>query len=232
MAKPSAVAIDGPVASGKSTVGERLARRLGYLYFDTGVMYRAVTWAALQRGIPIEDETQVTTLAQRLRIEVLPPTAEDGRQYTVLADGVDVTWAIRAPEVNAAVSIVSAYAGVREEMVRRQRLVASAGRVVMVGRDIGTVVLPDAGLKVYLDASVEERARRRWREMRARGERADYESVLMDLRRRDALDSGRTISPLRPASDAVIVDTTGLNVDQVVARVERLIRDKTCQQEA
>jgi cytidylate kinase len=125
--KVSTIAIDGPAASGKSTVGELLARRLGYLYFDTGVMYRAVTWAALDRGIPIEDETAVAALAGELRIDVTPPTADDGRQYTVLADGTDITWEIRTPEVNAAVSPVSAYAGVRREMVRQQRRVAAGG---------------------------------------------------------------------------------------------------------
>jgi cytidylate kinase len=224
--KVSTIAIDGPAASGKSTVGELLARRLGYLYFDTGVMYRAVTWAALDRGIPIEDETAVTALAGELRIDVTPPTADDGRQYTVLADGTDITWEIRTPEVNAAVSPVSAYAGVRREMVRQQRRVAAGGGVVMVGRDIGTVVLPDADLKIYLDASVEERARRRWKQDRARGEESDYEAVLASMRRRDEIDSGRDISPLRVAEDAVVLDSTHLSIAQVAAAMERLIEER------
>ncbi|RLC60133.1 MAG: (d)CMP kinase [Chloroflexota bacterium] len=221
--KPSTIAIDGPAASGKSTVGELLARHLGYLYFDTGVMYRAVTWAALQRGIPIEDEAAVTALAERLRIDVTPPTVDDGRQYTVLADGVDVTWAIRTPEVDANVSSVSAYRGVRGAMVRQQRRIAAGGRIVMVGRDIGTVVLPDADLKIYLDATVEERARRRWRELRARGEETDYEVVLTSMRRRDTIDSHREVSPLRVAEDAVVVDTTDMSIEEVLAVVERLV---------
>ena len=197
--------------------------RLGYLYFDTGVMYRAVTWAALLRGIPIEDEPAVTLLAEQLRIDVTPPTADDGRQYTVLAGGVDVTWAIRTPEVDANVSPVSAYPGVRRALVAQQRRVAAGGRVAMVGRDIGTVVLPDADLKLYLDASVEERARRRWREVRARGEEADYEGVLVSMRRRDKIDSNREVAPLCVAEDAVVVDTTDLSIEEVLAEVERLV---------
>jgi cytidylate kinase len=226
--KPSTIAIDGPAASGKSTVGELLARHLGYLYFDTGVMYRAVTLAALLRGIPIQDEAAMTALAARLRIDVLPPTADDGRQYTVLADGVDVTWAIRAPEVDADVSAVSAYPGVRRALVVQQRRVAEEGRVVMVGRDIGTVVLPDADFKLYLDASVEERARRRWREVQARGRDAEYEPVLLLMRRRDEIDSGRKVSPLRAADDAVVLDTTDMDVGEVVAHVERLVEECGC----
>jgi cytidylate kinase len=228
--KPSTIAIDGPAASGKSTIGESLARQLGYLYFDTGVMYRAVTWAALERGIPIADEAAVTTLAEQLRIDVIPPTTDDDRQYTVLADGVDVTWAIRTPGVNGSVSPVSAYWGVRRALVAQQRRVAAAGQVVMVGRDIGTVVLPDADLKIYLDASVEERARRRRREIQARGEEADYEAVLASMRRRDEIDSNREVSPLRAAEDAVVLDTTDLSVEEVLAEMERLIEERGCLQ--
>ena len=221
--KPSTIAIDGPAASGKSTIGELLARCLGYLYFDTGVMYRAVTWAALERGIPIEDEAAVTVLAEQLRIDVVPPAVDDGRQYTVLADEMDVTWAIRTPEVDANVSPVSAYPGVRRALVAQQRRVAAGRQVVMVGRDIGTVVLPGADLKLYLDASVEERARRRWREVRARGEEADYEPVLASMRRRDKIDSHREASPLRAADDAVIVATTDQGIEEVLGEVGRLI---------
>ena len=226
--KPSTIAIDGPASSGKSTIGELLARRLGYLYFDTGVMYRAVTWAALDRAIPIEEEPAVTALAEQLRIDVTPPTVDDGRQYTVLADGADVTWDIRTPAVNADVSPVSAYPGVRRALVAQQRRVAAKGPVVMVGRDIGTVVLPDADLKIYLDASVEERARRRWREERARGEETDYEMVLASMRRRDGIDSNRKASPLCVAEGAVVLDTTGLSVEGVLAEAERLVEEQGC----
>jgi len=201
---------------------------MGYLYFDTGVMYRAVTWAALSRGISIEDKAAVTALAERLCIDVTPPTVDDGRQYTVLADGEDVTWAIRAPEVDADVSVVSAYPGVRRALVRQQRRVAAGGRVVMVGRDIGTVVLPDADLKVYLDANVEERARRRWREVQGRGGEVDYAPVLASMRRRDEIDSHREASPLRVAEDAVVVDTTDLSIGEVLAEVERLVERCKC----
>jgi len=205
-----------------------LARRLDYLYFDTGLMYRAVTWAALARDIPIDDEAAVTALAERLRIDVIPPTVDDGRQCTVLADGVDVTWAVRTPEVDGNVSPVSAYPGVRRALVVQQRRVAAAGPVVMVGRDIGTVVLPDADLKLYLDATVEERARRRWREVRARGEASDYEAVLGSMRRRDGIDSHRAVAPLRVAEDAAVVDTTDLTIEEVVAAAEQLVEERGC----
>jgi cytidylate kinase len=145
-----------------------------------------------------------------------------------MADGVDVTWLIRAPAVDANVSAVSAYPGVREAMVRQQRRVADGGAVVMVGRDIGTVVLPDADLKFYVDASVEERARRRWRETLARGEEADYEQVLASMRRRDEIDSHREVSPLRVAGDAVVLDTTDLDVDAVLAQAQCRVEEEAC----
>jgi cytidylate kinase len=191
-------------------------------------MYRAVTWAALERGIPVEDEEAVTALAEQLRIEVTGPTVADGRQYTVLADGVDVTWAIRTPAVDANVSPVSTYAGVRRALVAQQRRVAAGVAVVMVGRDIGTVVLPDADLKIYLDATVEERARRRWREMEEYGKEAGYQAVLDSMRRRDQIDSSRVVSPLRAAEDAVLIDTTHLSIEQVVEEAERLVEEQGC----
>lgn len=223
------IAIDGPAASGKSTVGARLAHRLGYLYFDTGVMYRAVTWAALDRGIAVDDEQAVTQLAEQLEIRVLRPTLDDGRQYTVLADGRDITWDIRSPEVNQGVSPVSAYLGVRRALTARQRAIGADGGVVMVGRDIGTVVLPEAEIKVYLDASLHERARRRHLEDLRRGKASDMAEVIRDLRRRDRIDSTRAAAPLRPADDAIILDSTNLTADQVVERIVALVgaRDST-----
>jgi cytidylate kinase len=215
----SVIAIDGPAASGKSTIGRLLAEELGYVYLDTGVMYRAVTWAALVRHIPIEDEGAVTGLARTLRIDVLRPTIDDGRQCTVLVDGQDVTWDIRRPEVDHGVSPVSAYAGVREALTEEQRRMGWQGRIVMVGRDIGTVVLPNADLKIYLDATLEERAGRRYREILARGEPAVLADVLAAVRRRDEIDSSRALAPLQPAEDAVVVDTTFLSVEQVLERV-------------
>lgn len=223
---PPVIAIDGPAASGKSTVGETLAERLGFLYFDTGAMYRAVTLAALVRGIPIDDEPAMAALAEALDIDIEPATVADGRQYTVFVDGTDVTWEVRSPEVDAYVSDVSALAPVREAMVRQQRRIAEKGRVVMVGRDIGTVVFPEAPLKVYLDATPEERALRRFRELRARQQPADYDDILEAVRRRDAIDSEREASPLRAAEDAVHINTEGLDVDQVVAAIVPLARER------
>jgi cytidylate kinase len=217
--KASTIAIDGPAASGKSTVGHQLADRLGYLYFDTGVMYRAVTWAALDRQVSVADEPAVTTLAEALTIDVTAPHELDGRQVTVLVDGQDATWAIREPAVEAHVSRVSAYPGVRAAMVAQQRRIAARGRIVMVGRDIGTVVLPDADLKIYLDASPEERARRRWCEEQDRGIRRTYDEVLAEVRRRDRIDSTRQVAPLRPAEDATTVDSTALSIEAVVAEI-------------
>jgi len=222
--KPTIIAIDGPAASGKSTIANALARKLNYLYFDTGVMYRAATWAVLDRGVAVTDEVAVTKLTEALQIDVKPPSIDDGRQYDVLCDGVDVTWAIRSPEVDANVSPVAVYPGVRSALTAQQRRIGLRGNVVMVGRDIGTVVLPEAPLKVYLDASAEERARRRFVEVQARGDQAQtYEAILENVKRRDAIDSGRATAPLKAAPDAVIIDSTSLSVDEVVARMEQLI---------
>lgn len=224
---PEVVAVDGPAASGKSTIGELLADRLGYIYFDTGLMYRAVTWLVLECETPVADEAAVTALAETVVIDVLPPTVADGRQSTVLVNGQDVTWALREPRVNASVSPVAAYGGVRTAMVAQQRRVAERGRIVMVGRDIGTVVLPDAELKVFLVAPAEERARRRWLEEQTRGGSRTFDEVLAEIRRRDEIDSTRSIAPLRPAEDSIIVDSTGLTPDQVVDEILRKAGDST-----
>jgi CMP/dCMP kinase len=221
---PSTIAIDGPAASGKSTIGRRLADALGYLFFDTGVMYRAVTWGALQRGIPVTDEAAVTMLAETAQIDVRPPSKDDGRVCDVLLDGVDITWKTRCPEVDSNVSQVSAYPGVRLALTAQQRRIGLRGRVVMAGRDIGTVVLPEADLKIYLDASAGERARRRYLEIINRGETADYEKILAGVRQRDKIDSGRAVAPLRPAEDAILLDSDELTVDDVFSRVEALCR--------
>lgn len=221
---PLRIAIDGPAGSGKSTIGERLAARLGFLYFDTGVMYRAVTLAALLRAVELDDEEAVTRLARAIRIEVTPAHIADGRQYSVWLDGKDVTWDIRRPEVDAGVSIPSAYPAVRDIMVEQQRRIAAGKRVVMVGRDIGTVVLPDAEVKIYLTASVEERARRRHDELIQRGQESDFNDVLAAMRRRDFIDSSRAASPLRPAADATIFDSTGLAPHETLDRLARIVQ--------
>ncbi len=223
--KPQTIAIDGPAASGKSTIGYHLACYLGYLYLDTGALYRAVTWAVLQRGIPVDDERAVTALAETLTIDAVPPRPQDqdGRQYTILVEGEDVTWALRSAEVDAAVSPVSTYPGVRTALTEQMRAIARRGHVVMVGRDIGTVVLPNADLKLYVMASAEVRAQRRLRELQARGQSASYEAILDNIRQRDTMDSSRPTAPLRPAPDAIILDTTELSLDQVLQQVERLV---------
>ena len=212
---PSIIAIDGPAASGKSTIGKRLADELDYLFFDTGVMYRAITWLALQRGLDMSDEAAITALAESVPIDVQPPSQADGRACDVIVEGQDITWQTRRPEVDANVSVVSAYAGVRRALSAQQRRIGQRGRVVMVGRDIGTVVLPEADLKIYLDASAEERARRRYDEITAGGEKADYDEILAKVIKRDRIDSTRDVAPLRAADDAVIVDSDNLNADEV-----------------
>lgn len=220
---PSTIAIDGPAASGKSTLGELLAERLGYFYFDTGIMYRAVTWEALRRGVPIVDEGQVCELAENIQIDLIAPTIQDGRQFTVTVDGRDVTWEIRRPEVDANVSPVSAYAGVRAAMTPQQRRIAERGCVIMAGRDIGTVVLPDAHLKIFLDASVEERVRRRRRERQAQGREITFEQMRAEIERRDRIDSSREVAPLALADDAVYLDNTGLSIEQTVEKAIELV---------
>ncbi len=226
MSKATTIAIDGPAASGKSTIGQMLAEKLGYLYLDTGAMYRAVALAALKRGIDIDDEESVSRLAETIDLEILPVHSDsDGRQYTVMLDGEDVTWQIRSPEVNSVVSHVAAYRKVREAMTRLQRAIGRRGKVVMVGRDIGTVVMPDADLKIYLDASVEERARRRYRELLERGESVRFGEVVEQIRKRDSLDSRRSLAPLRPADDAVIIDTTNMDIEDVLDRALELALD-------
>ena len=213
--KINTIAIDGPAASGKSTIGKMLAEELGYLFFDTGVMYRAVTLAALQHNIPIVDEAAVTKLAEEAQIDIRPPSQDDGRLIDVLIDGEDHTWDIRQPEVDANVSEVSAYPGVRKALTAQQRRIGMRGEVVMVGRDIGTVVLPEARVKFFLVASAEERARRRYNECTERGEDVSYESILEAMRMRDEIDSTRDVAPLKQADDAITLDSEGKDIQEV-----------------
>ncbi len=220
--RPSIIAIDGPAASGKSTVGRRLAEALGYLFFDTGVMYRAVTWAVLQRGVDVRDEAAVTRVAEDTLIDVRPASKADGRTSDVIVGGKDITWDTRTPEVEANVSAVSTYRGVRRAMTEQQRRIGQGGHIVMVGRDIGTVVLPDADLKIYLDASVEERARRRWEQKGAESGPLSFEQALQNVKERDHIDSTRDISPLRAADDAIMLDSDQLTEEQVFQHVLHL----------
>ncbi len=215
MKLPNLIAVDGTAASGKSTLAEKLAQHLHYLYFDTGVMYRAVTLAALEFLGSVDDEIAVTGLAEQVDIDVLPPSQTDSRKYDVLLNGTDVTWDIRKPEVDLNVSQVSAYAGVRKAMTEQQRKVGQRGQVVMVGRDIGTVVFPEAPLKLYMDASVEERARRRYIEVTERGESASYDAILASMRRRDRINSTRKVAPLKAAGDAFVIKSDGMSIESV-----------------
>lgn len=221
---PSIIAIDGPAASGKSTIGLRLANALGYLFFDTGVMYRAVTWLALERGIDVKDEAAITSLAEEAQIDVAPASKQDGRLCDVLVNGRDITWETRSRRVDANVSIVAAYRGVRKALSQQQRRIGQRGKVVMVGRDIGTVVLPEADLKIYLDASAEERARRRYDEIVARGGSTDYEAILKRVVERDRIDSTRDVAPLKAAEDAIVLDSDQLTADEVFEQVLALAK--------
>src|SRR5581483_2555757 len=222
---PNLIAIDGPAASGKSALAEKLAARLGYFYFDTGLMYRAVTNEALARGVPIHDEAAVTQLAQSVEINVLPPTVNDNRQFTVTANGRDITWEVRRPEVERNVSIVSAYPGVRRAMTEQQRRIAERGRIIMTGRDIGTVVLPNAECKIYLTASEEARAKRRMADRSARGQQGTLEQMREEIRQRDKSDSSRSVAPLRPAEDAILLDNSDLTIEETVERAIEIARE-------
>lgn len=227
MPKPSVIAIDGPAASGKSTIGWLLAQRLGYAYFDTGALYRAITWAALARGLKLANEEAIGKLAKEICIDLERPRVVDGRLYTVCLDGDDITWRIRQTEVEANVSLVSTYKGVREALLGTQRCIGGRGKVVMVGRDIGTVILPNADLKVYLEASLEERARRRYLEVQeGGGEEISYEEILQEMRHRDELDISRDVAPLEVAPDAIVIDTEGISVEEVLAKIERLLEGR------
>lgn len=222
--QPTIITIDGPAASGKSTVAQMLADKLNYLYLDTGCMYRATTLAAIKAGIDLSDEAAVTRLAGEIEMRIKPLAGQtDGRQYTVLLDGADVTWDIRSPAVDTHVSLISSYRGVRQEMVKRQRQIGRRGQVVMVGRDIGTVVMPDAPLKLYITASPEERARRRWRDRNEQGHEADYLDILADVNRRDQFDSSREVSPLRAAEDAITIDNTNRSPEDILDEILNLI---------
>lgn len=227
--RPAIIAIDGPAAAGKSTIGYQLAEQIQYLYFDTGIMYRAVTYAALVRGLDLQNAESIGALAQTIQIDITPVSPEQAHQHfvNVYVDQSDVTAYLRTSEVDRSVSLVSAYPAVREALSDQQRRIAhhygsgNAERpgIVMVGRDIGTVVLPDAPLKIYMDATIAERARRRYCELRSKGKRVSISQILEELRQRDKLDSERAHSPLRPAADAVIIDTSELSTAEVIHEI-------------
>ena len=212
---PLNIAIDGPVGAGKSSIAREVARRLNILHLDTGAMYRAVGYSALARHISPENEKALEELCGQIDIAV---KYVDGRQQT-LVNGSDVSGLIRTPEVGMAASAVSRFGIVRKHMVSLQRMLAKETAMVVDGRDIGTNVLPDAGIKIFLTASPQERARRRYLELQEAGCKDTYEDVLKDLHKHDLQDSTRPIDPLRPAEDALMLDSTGLDKDQVVERI-------------
>ncbi|HIE05035.1 MAG TPA: (d)CMP kinase [Candidatus Latescibacteria bacterium] len=213
------VAIDGTAASGKSTTARLVAERLGYRWVDTGAMYRALALKAVREGIKPWEERRLKEMLDRTDVRL----EEGDGGLRVLLDGEDVTDLVRSPEVTRTVSWVCALPFVREAMVRLQRRMAAGGGVVMEGRDIGTVVVPDAEVKVFLDADVRERARRRWRELSERGMDVSLEDVERELEERDRKDSAREHSPLRRAPDALLVDTTNLSVEEQVERIVRMV---------
>ena len=213
------IAIDGPAASGKSTVGLELSRHLGFLFLDTGVMYRAVTWAALQNKIDINDETEISELASRVVIKIDQPSLDDGRTNDIQVDGLDITKKITEKKVNDNVSQVSKYKEVRSSLTEQQQKIALNGNIVMVGRDIGTVVLPDADYKFFLEASPQERAKRRFLEEIKKGTNPNFEEIESNIIERDRIDTTRCLAPLKPAKDALIINTDNKTIDQVVEEI-------------
>lgn len=220
------IAIDGPAASGKSTTAQRVAEALGYLHVDTGAMYRAATLKVLRAGVPAAEQERVAALVESSRIEL----RSAGGSQRVLLDGEDVSEEIRTPEVTRAVSAVSSIRRVRDVMVREQRRMGAQGGIVLEGRDIGTVVFPDADLKFFMVAGIDARARRRGDELRTRGIPADIERLKDELRDRDTIDSTRSESPLKKADDAIEVDTSDLTIEQqvalVIATARRVMEEK------
>lgn len=219
--KKIVVAIDGPAGAGKSTIAKLAAEKLGYAYIDTGAMYRSVAWKFLQTGEAFDEEF-ISKLSNEMVIEFKPEASVN----RVFVDGVEVTSDIRTPEVTNIVSKVSAIGAVREAMVAQQRRMGEAGGVLMDGRDIGTVVFPNAQLKIFLTASVEERAQRRYNEMIAKNQEVDFEQLKQEIISRDKQDSERAISPLRQAEDALLLDTTSMSIDEVAAKILELVGEK------
>lgn len=219
--KKIVVAIDGPAGAGKSTIAKLAAEKLGYAYIDTGAMYRSVAWKFLQTGKAF-DEDFISGLSKTMLIDFKP----EAKINRVFVDGTEVTEAIRTPEVTAIVSRVAAIGEVREAMVDQQRRMGEAGGVLMDGRDIGTVVFPNAQLKIFLTASVEERARRRYAEMVAKGQQVDLQQLQEDIAERDKQDSERAISPLRQAEDALLLDTSDMGISEVTDKILQLVQER------
>lgn len=221
------VAIDGPAGAGKSTTARMLAARLGYVYVDSGAMYRAVGWYCRDHQISPADDTRVAEAAAALPIRFEPPPEGSGQEQSVFAGDVDITGDIRMPDIAQLASTVSTIPAVREILVAKQRAFGEAGGIVMEGRDIGTVVLPEAEVKIFLTASLEERARRRFTEMQQKSVAgANYETVKADIAERDRRDISRSVSPLRAADDAVTIDSDGMAAEQVIDAIFALCRER------
>jgi cytidylate kinase len=216
------IAIDGPSGAGKSTVGKNLAKRLGYLYIDTGAMYRAVALKVKERSIEPKDEMALSRLVSSIRISFVT----DGDESSILCNGEDITQAIRSPEISRMASEISKNSVVREALVRMQREMGKEGGVVLEGRDIGTVVFPDADVKFYLDADPEERGRRRYREFSDKGVEVDFKKTLKEVVERDQNDMSRSLSPLKRAEDAIFIDSTCRSVEEVVSEMCRIATEK------
>lgn len=217
------IAIDGPAASGKSTAARLLARKLGYLYLDTGTMYRALTWKALRDKVDIKNPKALSDLANSTRISLRPKSDLNIRVYL---DGKDVTSSIRSPDVNKYVSLVSAAGGLREVMVAQQREIAKRGSLIAEGRDMGTVAFPEADVKIFLKASLEERAKRRWKENKEKGLSITREEVEAELTNRNCIDSQRKVSPLKRAKGAVVIDNSRMGIPETVERMWEIVTKK------
>lgn len=216
--KSIAIAIDGPAAAGKSTVAKKVAERLGYTYIDTGAMYRSITYAALEANVDLNKEDEVYNVLEQMELDM-------NEKLQVFIDGKEVTDQIRSEEVSRNVSKVASYAGVREELVKRQKQMAAKRGVVMDGRDIGTHVIPDAEVKIFMIASAEERAKRRHKENLDKGFTSDYEQLKKEIEERDRIDMEREVSPLKKAEDAIELDTTSLSIEEVVNEIMRIIEE-------
>lgn len=223
MALPNTIAVDGPAGSGKSTVSFAVAQQIGYLFADTGAFYRAITLLALEQHLDFTNANAIVQLAQQVQLDMTSDLDDDNRQYTILANRRDITPHIHTPDVDAHVSTVAALSGVRTALLDVQRTIAARGRVIMAGRDIGTVVLPNADLKIFYDASLEKRASRRHQQLMTNGESADLTTVRNGINQRDTLDSKRSTAPLLQAPDAVYLDTSMLSFEEAVEALQQII---------